>query len=91
MTIGWVKFFSATKGFGFLIDTETNNDIFVHYSSIVRMTPGYKSLKKGEYVEFEHVDSDQGPAAFNVKGLNGGPLLCEAYDVHTTNFGESLA
>jgi CspA family cold shock protein len=87
MTIGWVKFFSPNVGYGFLVDTETNQDIFVHYSSIVRRTPGYKSLTKGEYVEFEHVDSDQGLAAFNVKGLNGGPLLCEAYDVRGTNFG----
>jgi CspA family cold shock protein len=90
MPIGWVKFFSPTKGYGFLIDTTTNNDIFIHYSSIVRSTPGYKSLTKGEYVDFEHVCSDQGPSAFNVRGVNGGPLMCEAYEVNHS-FGESPA
>ena len=77
-SVGWVKFFSNTKGFGFIVDVETKEDIFVHYSSLQRMTPGYKGLSRGEYVIFDRLTTDAGIAATNVSGLAKGPLLCEA-------------
>jgi len=48
--IGIVKWFSNGKGYGFITSEETNDDIFVHYSSIIE--DGYKTLKENQQVEF---------------------------------------
>lgn len=56
MPKGTVKWFNDKKGFGFIVDPETSEDIFVHFSAIA--AEGYRSLKDGEAVEFE-VERDQ--------------------------------
>ena len=61
--IGTVKWFNATKGFGF-IERENDKDVFVHYSEIGG--EGYRSLDEGQKVEFTVVDSEKGPQAQNV-------------------------
>ena len=61
---GYVKWFNAEKGFGF-IRTEEEKDIFVHYSQIVQ--DGYKSLNEGEAVRFEIFESEKGLQAKNVE------------------------
>jgi CspA family cold shock protein len=63
---GIVKWFNASKGFGF-IEQEGGEDLFVHYSAIT--TDGYKSLDEGASVSFEIVDGAKGPAAANVAQL----------------------
>lgn len=64
MQHGVVKWFDARKGFGFIRGPEDGKDIFVHYSSIEG--EGFRSLKEGEEVDFELVDSDKGLQAQNV-------------------------
>jgi len=64
--IGKVKWFNADKGFGF-IETETGNDVFVHFSSI--QTEGFKTLDEGQSVEFDIVQGNRGPQAANVVRL----------------------
>lgn len=59
-----VKWFNNEKGFGF-IEYATDEDIFVHYSSII--SDGYKSLVEGQYVDFEVVRTDKGLQAKNVR------------------------
>ncbi len=66
MNKGNVKWFNASKGFGF-IEQEDGEDIFVHYSAI--KTDGYKSLDEGASVSFEVVEGQKGPAAANVVQL----------------------
>ena len=66
MKKGIVKWFNASKGFGF-IEQEDGSDVFVHYSAI--QTDGYKSLDEGASVSFEVVDGNKGPAAANVVQL----------------------
>ena len=66
MEKGTVKWFNATKGFGF-ISTENGDDVFVHYSAIE--TDGFKTLDEGDAVEFEIVEGDKGPQAQNVSKL----------------------
>ena len=66
MNEGTVKWFNATKGFGF-IEQDNGNDVFVHYSAI--KTDGFKSLDEGARVQFEVVDGPKGPAAANVVQL----------------------
>ncbi|MEG0314628.1 MAG: cold-shock protein [Erysipelotrichaceae bacterium] len=61
--IGKVKWFNATKGFGF-IEQEEGKDVFVHYSQIEQL--GYKTLEEGNAVEFELINSDKGLQAKNV-------------------------
>ena len=66
MSEGTVKWFNASKGFGF-IETDEGTDVFVHYSAI--KTDGYKSLDEGARVQFDIVEGNKGPAADNVVTL----------------------
>lgn len=63
MLQGKVKWFNASKGFGF-IEVEGGEDVFVHYSAI--QGEGFKSLDEGDAVTFEIVEGDRGPQAANV-------------------------
>lgn len=66
MIKGTVKWFNATKGYGF-ISSEEGEDVFVHYSAI--SGDGFKTLEEGEAVEFEIVEGQKGPQATNVSKL----------------------
>jgi len=66
MVKGTVKWFNATKGYGF-ISTEEGEDVFVHYSAIE--SEGFKTLDEGQEVEFEVTEGDKGPQATNVVKL----------------------
>jgi len=66
-TIGTVKWFNDSKGFGFITPESGGKDCFVHHSAI--QGDGFKSLAEGEQVEFEVVQGDKGPAAQNVVRL----------------------
>jgi CspA family cold shock protein len=61
--IGTIKWFSNTKGFGFILG-DSEEDIFVHYSSIT--IDGYKTLKAGQTVNFDTQKGDKGLHAINV-------------------------
>lgn len=56
---GTVKWFNATKGFGFIANDE-GDDVFVHFSAI--QGDGYKTLKEGQKVSFD-VETDPKNAA----------------------------
>lgn len=60
---GTVKWFNATKGFGF-IERDNGNDVFVHYSEI--SGTGYRTLEEGQRVEFTVVQGQKGPQAQDV-------------------------
>ena len=63
---GTVKWFNASKGFGF-IQRQSGEDVFVHFSAI--QGDGYKSLNEGQAVEFEVTRGPKGLQAANVSGL----------------------
>ncbi len=58
-----VKWFNASKGFGF-IQRQSGEDVFVHFSAI--QSDGYKSLNEGQKVEFEVKQGPKGLQAENV-------------------------
>ncbi len=64
--VGTVKWFNATKGFGF-IGREDGEDVFVHYSAI--QMDGYRSLEEGQKVEFSIEQGPKGLQAANVVPL----------------------
>lgn len=66
MAEGKVKWFNDQKGYGF-IETETQGDVFVHYSAIDAQ--GFRTLQEGEKVSFDIEDTAKGPQAINVKRL----------------------
>lgn len=61
---GFVKTFSAVKGYGFIHSDERRTDLFVHFSAI--RGEGYKSLNDGDLVEFTAVTTDTGLRAVDV-------------------------
>ena len=60
---GVVKWFNASKGYGFL-SREGKDDVFVHFSAI--QTDGFKTLEEGQNVEFTVEQGDKGLQATNV-------------------------
>ena len=60
---GTVKWFNATKGYGFIAQ-EGGEDVFVHFS-VIEME-GYKKLKEGQLVEFSIETGPKGLQATNV-------------------------
>ncbi len=51
MSTGTVKWFNATKGFGFIAPSDGGQDVFVHISAVERS--GMRSLNEGQVVSYE--------------------------------------
>jgi cold shock CspA family protein len=81
--IGNVKWFNNKAGYGFITigeNTDSPQDVFVHYTNIRVGNEQYKYLVQGEYVEFVLTATPDGPHAFqatSVTGIQGGATLCE--------------
>lgn len=61
MTIGTVKWFNATKGFGFITPDEGGADAFVHISAVERA--GMSDLAEGQKIEYELQPGRDGKSA----------------------------
>jgi cold shock protein len=61
---GTVKWFNATKGYGFIGRDDGGEDIFVHFSAI--QMEGYRRLKEGQKVEFSVEEGPKGLQAAEV-------------------------
>jgi CspA family cold shock protein len=68
MATGTVKWFNASKGYGFITPTDGGDDVFAHYSAIEM--DGYKTLKEGQKVEFEVQQGPKGPQASNIRSMS---------------------
>jgi cold shock protein len=66
---GTVARFMDDKGFGFIQRDSGGKDVFVHYSAIEGS--GFRSLAKGDRVEFEIVEDAKGPRAERVTRIEG--------------------
>jgi len=63
MVKGTVKWFNDSKGYGF-IERGDGDDVFVHFSSI--SGDGFRTLREGEDVEFELLETEKGLQASKV-------------------------
>ena len=61
MKTGKVKFFNENKGFGFILEDETKEEIFVHHSGLV------DKVRENDEVEYDTTDGRKGLNAINVK------------------------
>ena len=64
MNKGTVNWFNAQKGYGFITNESTGEDVFVHFSGIAG--EGYKSLEEGQNVTFDITEGNRGLQAVNV-------------------------
>ena len=64
MNKGTVKWFNAQKGYGFITNESTGEDVFVHFSGIAG--EGYKSLEEGQNVTFDITEGNRVLQAVNV-------------------------
>jgi len=65
MTIGTVKFFNTSKGFGFISPEDGGKDVFVHASAL--QMAGMHSLNEGQRVSFEIQPDAKGSKAVNLQ------------------------
>jgi cold shock protein len=58
MPLGTVKWFNATKGYGFIQPEDGSTDVFVHISAVEQA--GLQSLKDGDKISFETERNNKG-------------------------------
>ena len=64
MNKGTVKWFNSTKGYGFITNDETNEEVFVHFSGLAM--DGFKTLDDGQSVTSDVTEGQRGLQAVNV-------------------------
>ena len=76
---GCVKWFNNKSGYGFIHSCDSDDDVFVHHTSLSVTGEQYRYLVAGEYVEYskEPAANDHEWQATNVTGVKGGKLMCE--------------
>jgi CspA family cold shock protein len=67
MTIGTVKFFNTSKGFGFISPEGGGKDVFVHATAVEQA--GLRTLQEGQKVSFDVVPDARGAKAANLKAV----------------------
>lgn len=94
-TMGCVKWFNNKAGYGFISvvgGEHAGTDVFVHHSAVKVAVEQYRYLVQGEYVMFTMCKADSSPHEYQageVRGLNGGKLMCETrHDTRNQNNGD---
>lgn len=61
MSTGTVKFFNEAKGFGFIVDNSSKEEVFVHATGLI------DNIREGDVVTFSTEDGKKGINAIDVK------------------------
>ena len=61
MSLGTVKFFNRSKGFGFITPDSGDKDVFVHANNLI------DNITDGDKVSFDLESTEKGPSAINVR------------------------
>ena len=64
MANGTVKWFDATKGFGFITPEDGSKDVFAHHTAT--QGDGFKTLDENQSVTYDIIEGDKGPQASNI-------------------------
>jgi CspA family cold shock protein len=67
MTIGTVKFFNTSRGFGFIALEDGSKDVFVHATAVE--SSELSNLIEGQKVEFDIQEGGLGPKAVNLRAV----------------------
>lgn len=67
MVTGTVKWFSESRGYGFIAPNNGGDDVFAHYSAIEM--DGFRTLREGQQVEFQVADGPMGPEALSIRAV----------------------
>ena len=67
MATGIVKWFNATKGYGFIAPDDGGKDVFVHISAVERA--GMRGLNEGQKLDYEEKEERGKIAAVDLKPL----------------------
>lgn len=65
MSVGTVKFFNTSKGFGFIRPDDGSKDVYVHVTTIEKA--GLTVLSEGQKVSFEVANASGKDAAVDLK------------------------
>jgi CspA family cold shock protein len=65
MHSGKIKWFNATKGYGFITSAAADEDVFVHYSEL--QIDGFKTIRNNAPVLFDLLETNKGPIARKVQ------------------------
>ena len=90
--VGQCKWFSDKLGYGFVtihMGEDKGKDVFAHHSGIVPMNSTYRTLRKGEYINFNIVDGGHGLQAVDITGIDGGCLMCDFAPVHKPTYAQT--
>ena len=75
MPRGKVKFYDAEKGFGFILDDEDGQSVYVHATNLPE---GVTTLRPGTRVDFDMVDGRRGPQVLSLQLLERAPSVSRA-------------
>ena len=78
--MGQVKWFNPSIGYGFVTVINGDlkgKDVFCHHSGIKPTNSSYRTIEKGEYIQFKVCQGLNGNQAEDITGILGGPLMCD--------------
>jgi CspA family cold shock protein len=81
MPTGHVKWFNNAKGYGFIVVEGSDKDYFAHFSSI--KMEGFRTLKAGQSLVFEALETDKGAHAINIEPQPFDPPVVDTKTVDT--------
>jgi len=85
--IGHCKWFNNKLGYGFIRVCSgklKGTDIFVHHSGLKPLNSSFKTMYKGEYIQFNIIEGRNGKQAVDITGVLGGPLMCDSNTTRST-------